>query len=661
MTTRTGSVLAVSLAAAAAGLVPVLLARGNGLNEIAVGLVVLAYAAVGAVVVIARPDVRVGQLLLLGATAWGFGEAALALGLAGHEDRLDAVPAPVLVAVVGTASRGFGWLVLVVLIPLVFPDGRLPWRDRRWPAVVAGTALVAFTLATLLAPSPLENRLAETRSPTGVPETWAPLADALALAALALAFVALGTAVGGLVHRWRHGGELERQQVLVFGLAFVLPLLFLPVVATSLAAPWMFALVSLPLPAAIGVAVLQRRLYDVQLVLNRTLTYGVLSLLISGLYAVVVGGVGALLQSRGADWLPWVAAGVVAISFAPLRNALQQAANRLTYGQWSQPAEVLADTGRRLADATDVPGLLRDLTGGLADGLGLPYVEIVDARGAVLARHGAPVAYDEAPLTAYGVHVGALRWARRSLREADRRLVTDLAHQLGAVVHGAGLLDAVRDAQERLVLAREEERKRLRRDLHDGVGPALAGLALQVDTLRNLNRAGRDAEPDLLRLRDGIRSTVLDVRRIVEGLRPPALDDLGLAGALDQLAARLGGDLDVRVDVQTPPALPAAVEVAAYRIVAEALTNVTRHGKAQHAAVRVHPDDNGLLIQVTDDGTGAVTPRDGGVGLASMHERAQEIGGRLEIDGVPGRGTTVTASLPLDDVAEPRTTGTGTR
>ena len=276
-------------------------------------------------------------------------------------------------------------------------------------------------------------------------------------------------------------------------------------------------------------------------------------------------------DDRGAGWLPWVAAGVVAVSFAPLRDALQRAANRLTYGQWSQPAEVLAATGRRLGDASDVPGLLQTLTDELGSGLGLSYVEIADSSDAPLAVHGSPTAsLDALPLQAYGVTVGALRWSRRTLRDTDRALLSDLAAQLGAVVHAAGLLQVIRTSQERLVLAREEERKRLRRDLHDGLGPALAGLTLQVDTLRN--RLDRPADEGLLALRSGIQSTVLDVRRIVEGLRPPALDELGLAEALVQLADRLtasarGPAVSVHVDSAV---LPAAAEVAAYRIVQEA-------------------------------------------------------------------------------------------
>jgi signal transduction histidine kinase len=411
----------------------------------------------------------------------------------------------------------------------------------------------------------------------------------------------------------------------------------------------MFAVATLPVPIAIAVALTQHRLYDVQLALNRSLTYGLLSLLIAGLYAVIVGGVGAMTRSRGAAWLPWVAAGVVAVSFAPLRNALQQAANRLTYGQWSQPADVLAATGRRLADAADVTALLQTLADELGTGLALSYVEIADQFGRPLARHGVPGPVpEELTLTAYGTPVGVLRWSGGRLRAHDRALLTDVAHQLGGVVHAAALLAVVRTAQERQVLAREEERKRLRRDLHDGLGPALAALTLHVDALRNrLHDPGVDAE--LLQLRSGIQGTVHDVRRIVEGLRPPALDELGVAGAVEQLADRLtaGTDLDVDVQVEGPPVLPAAVEVAAYRVVQEALTNVVRHAGAHRACVRLRMDGDALVLEVTDDGAGTPVPRDGGVGLGSMRERAEELGGRVEVTGRVGDGTTVVARIPV--------------
>ncbi|CAN5755238.1 hypothetical protein BH24ACT8_BH24ACT8_16480 [soil metagenome] len=356
-------------------------------NELAVALAVSAYAVVALVIEFVRPGHRVGRLMLLGATAWGVGEAALALGLQGYLYDPGSVPAADWLAVTGTALRGLGWLVLVLAVPLVFPDGDLPWSGRRAPAALVTLAVSAFTAATLLAPIPLERRLERMDSPTGLPQDLKIAADLLAIGALALCVVGLLVAVAGLVHRWRTGDEVRRQQLLWLCLAFALPVAFLPLVTTEVAQPWMFAVVTLPVPVSIAVAMLQRRLYDVQLALARTLTYLLLSAVVAGLYALTVGGVGALLREQGAPWLPWVAVGVVAVSFAPLHHALQQGVNRLMYGQWSQPAAVLASTGRRLSDATDVPCLLGTLVAELGAGLGLAFVEIRDVTGRVLATH----------------------------------------------------------------------------------------------------------------------------------------------------------------------------------------------------------------------------------------------------------------------------------
>jgi signal transduction histidine kinase len=401
----------------------------------------------------------------------------------------------------------------------------------------------------------------------------------------------------------------------------------------------------------------QDRLYDVQLAASRTLTWMALSVAVAGLYAVTVGGVGAMLRSRGEPWVAWLAAGVVAVSFVPLRNALQTGVDRLVYGGWTQPADVLAATGRRLADASDVSALLRAMTSELVDGLGLAHLQVSDASGRVLAEsgaladEGAGARNDKVDLTAYGQVVGQLSWSGRRIRDADRDLIEDVARQIGGLVHSSHLVDELRRTQERLVLASEDERRRLRRDLHDGLGPALAGLTLQVDTVRNvLGEPGTPADQRLLALRTGIQSTVLDVRRLVEGLRPPALDDLGLTGAVAELAHRVTDDggcvVEVRAGVELPR-LSAAVEVAAYRVAQEALTNVVRHSGATSCCIDLAPEPQWLWLRVRDNGTGLVAPRRGGLGLASMHERALEVGGRLDLLAVPGVGTTVAVRLPL--------------
>lgn len=611
-------------------------------NELAVALVVIAYAGVALLVSIVQPGNRVGRLMVVGAAAWGVGEGLLAVGIHEHP-----APAGGWLISFGATSRAFGWLVLVLAVPFTFPDGRPPWPQRRAPGIVVSLAIGLFTTAVFLAPIPLDREAEQVDSPTGLPPSMQVSADALALSALVLCVVALVVSIGGLVHRWRTGDTLRQQQLLWLALAFAPPVLFLPLIATDIAQPWVFALVTLPVPLAIAVAIRQRRLYDVQWAVSATLIYLALSAVIAGLYVATVAGVGAVLDDEGATWLPWLAAGVVAVSFAPIRNTLQQAVTRLAYGHWSQPAEVLGATARRLADASDVPALLNSLAIELSHTLRLHRVEIRDGHGHLLAAHGAEeVSLTEHRLTAFGAPVGTLLWASgHDLRDADRRLLTDVASQLGGVVHAAGLIDTLRTAQHRLVLAREEERRRLRRDLHDGLGPTLASLSLKVDELRNRWDGLEDPEADLLELRASIQTAVADVRRMVEGLRPAPLDQLGLAGALEQLVMR-ASDTDVDVVVGELPPLPAAVEVAAFHVVREALSNAVKHAHADRIVVEVQTVGDRLRAEIRDDGDGTVSPRQDGVGLTSMRERAEELGGDFVITSDPTRGTTVRLELP---------------
>jgi signal transduction histidine kinase len=647
----------VALAGVAGAVVAVVVAAGRGssvfISEAAVAVAVFAYLAVAVVVSLAKPGHLVGRVALVGSAALGLGEGAVALAERGLMDHPGGVPIPAAFAATGLAARGFGWVTLVVVLPLVFPDGVLygSRARRRWSAAAAATCLLCLVTAAVIAPEQVDNRLATLDRPIVLPAPFDAISGLLSLAALVLGALTLVTAVAGLIGRWRRGNALVRQQLLWLTLAFTLPLVLSPVILASQAG-WLFGVAILPVPIAIGIAMLQHRLYDVQLAASRTLTWVTLSAIVAALYAVTVGGVGAFLRDRGDPWVPWLAAGVIAVSFAPLRNALQSGVNRLVYGQWSRAADVLAATGRRLADASDVPALLDTLTDELGAGLGLRYIEIRDSGGQTLATYGAPAEHPmEVPLTAYGEVVGTLWWSGRKLRDSDRNLLEDVARQVGGVVHSSRLVGELRDAQQRLVVATEDERRRLRRDLHDGLGPALAGLTYQVDTVRNILAQGApDVDTQLLRLRAGIHATVLDVRRVVEGLRPPALDELGLAGAVEELAQRLTDQARLPIEVHTTsmlPLLPAAVEVAAYRVTQEALTNAVRHSQATECSVNVEAHNGELWVRVRDNGSGLVQARPGGIGLAGMHERACEIGGTLLLSAQPGSGTTVTLCLPL--------------
>jgi signal transduction histidine kinase len=646
LVSRTWAVLAALVAVVGGGVAIAASFPGSSRwNEAAAGSVVVAYAAVGLLILWHRPGHPIGRLAVAITPLWGVGEALVATSyrtLHTHPDSHTAA----LGSTVGSTMRGLPWLVAVLWLPLRFPDGAPPeTRLQRVAQRFALATITSFMLASTFPTKLTDTRLDQIDNPLAAPGALGDAASALAAICLMLGAVAIGLTVAVLVQRYRRGGELTRQQTLIFAMSFIPPIAALGASFSDAAGPWLFGLVTIPLPLAIGVSVLQRRLYDIQLAVNRSLAYGSLSLAIAALYALVVGGVGEMVGQRDAGWLPWLAAGVVAVSFAPLREALQAAANRLTYGQWAQPTEVLAATARRLGDASDVPALLRELVEDVGAALDLPYVAITAPDGEVLAERGDRTELvDHLPMTSYGETVGVLSWVRRPLRDADRTLLEGLARQLGTVVHAARLLETVRLSRERLVLAREEERRRLRRELHDGLGPALAGLTLQVDTVRN-QVADPHADEDLLALRSGIQATVVDVRRIVEGLRPAALDDLGLTDAVRELAA--GVDVPVEVDAGDLPRLPAATEVAAYRIVQEALSNARRHAGARQVRVQLHRVAGVLLVEVCDDGSGVVRPRPDGVGLGSMRSRAEEIGGHFELDARPGQGTRVVARLPL--------------
>jgi signal transduction histidine kinase len=334
-----------------------------------------------------------------------------------------------------------------------------------------------------------------------------------------------------------------------------------------------------------------------------------------------------------------------------LRDRLQHVVHRVVYGRWREPYEVLSGLTAQFEAANDVDRLLEAAVAQLGTELDLEDVSLRDANGVVVA--GSLGSSDEiAELTAYGAVVGELRYRRpdRALGESEQRLVRDLCVHLGASLHARSLLADLQHTRESLVLAREEERRRLRRDLHDGIGPALAGLTLKAETARALLTSDPDAAGRQLgELSEEIRATVLDVRRVVEGLRPPALDELGLAGACRQAVDRLtrAAGVAARIEAADDVArLPAAVEVAAFRIVLEAVTNVVRHAGARHCCVTLDCDGADLLVSVADDGSGPGDGSSSGHGLATMRERAEELGGRLTVTSADP-GMRVDAVLPL--------------
>jgi signal transduction histidine kinase len=613
---------------------------------------VSAVAVVGAVITLAVPGNRVGWLLLAAAAVMGAGAAFTQAGQRGVVTVPGSVPAAAYLAALGPGLQAAGMLIAVVGVPAVFPDGRLPGPRWRWLAWAAAAAVGFLFLGNLLSPHAQQALLAHWQSPLGLPGRYAGVANALSAVGVLLAAAAAAGIVAGLITRWRRGGPLVRQQLLFLALAACPPeLAFLAIMISNGVPGWLFGIVLVPLPIAVAVAVLSHGLYDLRRAAHRTLLWLVMSGTVVGIYALVVTAAAALVPDRHAWWPPAVAAAAAALLLIPLRETLQRAVTRVVYGRWHEPYEVLAGLGEQLEAAGDVDRLLQAVVAELTTGLDLDEVSVRDHDGAPVAGAADATAGTSIPLQAYGAAVGSLtfRPLNRQLSTAEQRLVRDLARQLGGALHARLLRQDLQHARERLVLAREEERRRLRRDLHDGIGPALAGLTLKAETAGALLPPGTGgAARQLHSLSEEIRGIVVDVRRLVEGLRPPALDELGLTGACAQAVDRLTAGADLAVGVQASddlPALPAAVEVAAYRIVVEAVTNTVRHARAHHCQVSLAYVPAALSITVADDGIGLGAAGGHGHGLAIMRERAEELGGTVTVSDA-ARGVTVHARLP---------------
>jgi two-component system, NarL family, sensor kinase len=556
-----------------------------------------------------------------------------------------------------------GVMPLVTLGLLLFPDGRVP--GRRWRILLYGdlTMVVLNVLAHGFRPGPLENHPFYD-NPLGVPLPRA-LFDGLGAAAFVLLVVGFLGGVASLVVRWRRATGNERNQVR--WVAFAAALLAVVGLVPAPVGPGgpvgvLLAAITIPLlPISVAVAILRHRLYGIEVVVRRSLAYAALTTVLLLLYAAVVTGLGSLVPGRTDRALAVLATALVALVFAPLRDRLQRAVDRMLYGDRHDPYAVLSGLGRRTDGAEAAP--LEEAVATIASSLRLPYVRAeVAGEVPLVAESGTPAAAEqgthEVPLTFQGETIGRLLLAHPGpgdpFRAADLRLLDDLGRQLGVTAHASRLAAALQRSREGLVTAREEERRRIRRDLHDGLGPALAGIALGLDAV------GRLAADDPARaatlagqLKEEVQASLSDVRRLVEDLRPPALDQLGLVGAVRQQARLLSErdpGLDVCVEAIGVVELPAAVEVAAYRITTEALRNVSQHAGARHCRVSLSLNGSGSLhVEIEDDGVGLApaAERRTGVGLAAMRERAAELGGHCETRPAGLGGTRVVALLPL--------------
>ena len=603
-----------------------------------------------------RPGNPVGWLLLVSATAQavcGTGREYLIAGLRGMS-----LPGWLWVGWLANPCYLISIACLLLLL-MVFPDGRAPAGVARWLLALPVLGGAAEVLGELLSAGTVWIGDRELVSPAaGL--TPPAVADTIGKAGQIISAAALLATVGVLAYRLRHTEGTGREQLKWVAWAGSINLIelvteFLPI---NPVAVYTSMLTDVLLVAAIGVAILRHRLLDIDIVINRTLVYAALTLLVVGGYLGVVALIDLLL-GRPVLWgVGLVAAAVVAALFAPARARVQRGVDRLLYGERDSPYQVVTRLGRRLVE-DEGPGELEVVVQTVAGALKLPYAAITDPAGLLVAQYGARTgATLDQRLSYHGAEVGTLvvqpRSGTHGFGRSDRELLRDLARQVGAAVHAVRLSADLQASRGRLVAAKEDERRRLRRDLHDGLGPRLAALGLKVDAAQGLISRRPEAAGELLgTVAAEIRGTIDQVRELVYGLRPPSLDELGLAGALREEMSRFGSSPQgptVTVDSGPLPALPAAVEVAAYWIATEAVTNAVRHAGGRSCRVRVTADPQVLRVSVSDDGHGLAGGWRPGIGTSSMSERAAEVGGRLSVTS-DSAGTLVLAELPLGGAA----------
>lgn len=607
----------------------------------------LSFGLCGAVIAYHRPGNWVGWLFL----ADGIGHATTALA-APVTTLLQQDGAPLGWQRLAATLFGYSWPwsigLFLPLALILFPDDRLPsprWRPLVWAFVLTAPVFVV-------------SMGAEAGTSPGGVEAYLTLDSYDRLAGLwlfaelrTIGFLALGML--GIWLRYRRSDEVVRRQLLwvLLGAGTVV----LVVVPWSLVAGTpIVVLLAIPLiPISVAVGILRYRLLDIKLVVSRALAFVLLSAATVAAYLAMVAVLEKVVSDRFGGSA--VATALLIVLISPLLPRVQRWVDRAMYGDRTNPAAVASRVGEQLL--AHPGGELEGVAGAVRSALRLPYVAVT-AGGEPLSWAGTPTErLENLQLNYAGRPVGelivGLRPGERELDPADLNALTIVIAPLAVAIHATRLTQQLQASREHIVAAREEERRRLQRDLHDGLGPTLTGMALASDAAANLllQDAGKTRE-----LLDGIRrdsrQAIADVRRLVDNLRPPALEELGLVGALrqraDQLVRRADGEpVRVSVVVAEPlPVLPAAVEVAAFRIVTEALTNVVRHSKASDAVVELSCAER-FEITVEDNGPTVNGTWTEGVGLKAMRQRVADLGGTCRAGPGPG-GARVHASFPLD-------------
>jgi signal transduction histidine kinase len=573
----------------------------------------------------------------------------------------------------------------LALLFLLFPTGTLPgprWRVVLW---AGGAGITGVMIGAALNPVRMqvsESSAVSFQNPTGIESLGGFISVELAISGTVAVLAGL-LCIASLVVRFRRGSLDDRARIKWLAYVGIAGISFLVIgeIVSDLAGCAVacgntvfgvfFAVIALGLPAAIGAAILRHGLYDIELVIRKTVVAAAIAVFFILVYAVVVGGVGAVIQSSSNTALSFAAAAVVAVLIQPVLARARRFADYVVYGKRATPYEVLAEFSGVMAGTRSNEVVLEEMARVVGKGAGAKETEVwlrLDASLHLAAVWPGPLpqpapaspligsdlpdlpAEVVVPVRHRDELLGALTLsmpAAEPATEATRTLLIDLAGQAGLVLRNVRLIEELRASRKRLVTAQDEERRRLERNIHDGAQQQLVALKLRL----RLAAATVDKDPEatkqaLAELSDATQSALDDLRDLARGIYPPLLADQGLVTALESQAKK--SPVQVRVASEGIDRYPQEAEATVYFCSLEALQNIAKYAEATSVTLRLWQDDEMLSFAVTDDGNGFDTSQTGyGTGLQGMADRLSALGGSLEVVSSPGAGTTVTGHLPV--------------
>ena len=640
---------------------------GSGvISDVTYVLGIALFPVVGLLIALRRPGNRLALILLwVGVVAFlpfdTYGAHAVKVGLPAGDWAL--------------AFSSWTWVPMIglagIFLPLLFPDGHLPSPRWRWFARVVVAGMVLTSLAIVLAPGSLaDSGYPHVRNPLGI----RALASVVDFGYVFLLTIPLGIigAAASLVVRYKRADPTERLQIRWFALAAILVAIGYAIAmsVSFIDAAWVGTVESLSLflftllPISIGVAVLRYRLYDIDVVVRKTVVVAAIALFFTLVYLVVVGGIGALVQAHATTALSFVAAAVVAGLFQPVLGRARRFADRVVYGRRATPYEVLAQLGQNLAGTYAAEDVVPRIAHVLADGVGASRVRVLLSVGNGMREVAIwpPDAEHETPdghvvdVRDRGEVLGALAVtmpANDPIDPGREKLIDDLAAQAGLALRNVRLttelrakVDELSAAQRRIVTAQDQERRRLERNIHDGAQQQLVALAVKARLAGSL--VGRDDNKVaelLAQIGTETQETLDDLRDLARGVYPPLLADKGLPAALEAQARK--SPIPVEVAPDGVGRYDPATEAAVYFSILEALQNAAKYSSGSRITIRLGQDDGRLVFEVCDDGAGFDPAATGyGTGLQGIADRLSALGGHLDVRSSPGSGTTIAGWVP---------------